>query len=62
MTRYVVSATGPQPTWVRWDQNSGLPRFTFSQPAGMELGDAYALRSRAAICCGGTLTLVEVED
>lgn len=61
MTLYVVSVAGPEPAWVRWDQNSGLPCFTFNKPAGMELAEAEALEASASICCGGSLSIVEAD-
>lgn len=62
MTRYVVSVAGPQPAWVRWDKNTGSPCFTFDRPDGLGRADAEVLKARADIGCGGTLTIVEVED
>lgn len=61
MTLYVVSVAGPEPAWIRFDQNTGLPCFTFNRPAGMELSEAEALKARAAICCGGDLSVVEAD-
>ena len=62
MTLYVVSAEGPQPTWIRWNTNTNLPCFTFACPEGVSLVDAEALKERADICCGGTLSVVEASD
>jgi len=61
MTLYAVSAEGPQPTWIRWDANTNLPCFTFNQPEGVSPSEAEYLKDRADICCGGTLSIVEVQ-
>jgi len=58
---YVVSVENPTPAWVHWNPGNHLPCFTFQQPAGMELPEAKALKARAAICCGGTLRIVEAD-
>lgn len=55
---YVVAVDAPQPTWVCWDRNTRLPRFTFEVPDSMTRDEARLLKERAAICCGGTLRIV----
>jgi hypothetical protein len=59
MNSYVVSVAGPTPTWIRWNSDTNLPCFTFNLPEGVSLPDAKALKARADICCGGTLSVVE---
>ena len=61
MTLYVVSVAGPQPTWIRWNSNAGIPQFTFQQPAGVSLDEAQRLKDRADATCGGTLSLLPVD-
>lgn len=62
MNLYVVFVEGPLPTWIRWNANTNLPCFTFICPEGVSLADAEALKERADICCGGTLSVVEASD
>lgn len=57
-TLYLVRAEAPEPAWIRWDGNTGLPQFTFEPPTPMTRTAAVALRDRARICCGGTLSVV----
>jgi hypothetical protein len=59
MTLYVVSVESPLPAWIRWNTNTNLPCFTFACPEGVSHADAKALKERADICCGGTLSVVE---
>lgn len=62
MTFYVVSVAGPEPAWIRWNPDTNLPCVTFDQPDGISLSEAEALKARAAICCGGTLSVVPVAE
>ncbi len=56
---YVVTVEGPRSAWVRWNRNTGLPCFTFVRPDGISLAEARELKSRADICCGGTLRVAK---
>ena len=55
---YLLAVDAPQATWVRWDRNTNLPRFTFEVPDSMTRDDARRLKAQAAISCGGTLRIV----
>jgi hypothetical protein len=59
MASYVVSVAGPTPTWIGWNSDHNLPRFTFHRPDGVSFSEAKALKASADICCGGTLSVVE---
>lgn len=58
---YLVAVDALQPTWVCWDRNTNLPRFTFNMPATMSRDDARRLKTQAAISCGGTLRIVRAD-
>ena len=58
MISYLVSVAGPKPAWIRWNPDTNLPCVTFDQPDGISLSEAEALKARADICCGGTLSVV----
>ena len=69
MTAYVVSVGTSRPAWLpswpAWihiDSKTNQPSFTFDKPEGVSLSDAEALKARADICCGGTLSIVEADD
>ena len=57
---YLVAVDASQPTWIRWDRASNLPRFTFNVPDPMTREQAQQLKQQAAIACGGTLRIVRV--
>lgn len=61
-TTYVVSVAGPEPAWIRWNDDTNLPCFTFFQPQGTSPEEAHALKERADICCGGTLSVVPADE
>jgi hypothetical protein len=64
MASWVVSVENASPTrsFVCWDPNTNLPRFTFERPDGVSFTEAEALKERADICCGGTLRIVRIND
>ena len=64
MTSYVVSVENANPTrsFVCWNPNTNLPRFTFQRPDGVTFTEAKALKERADICCGGTLRIVRIDN
>lgn len=59
---YVVAVAGPEPNWIRWDPNTNLPCFTGIRPDGVSFSEATALKRRADICCGGTLSIVPLSE
>jgi len=68
MSTYVVAVGTSRPAWLpKWpawihvNPETNLPCFTFDKPEGVSLSDAEALKARAEICCGGTLSIVEAD-
>jgi hypothetical protein len=59
---YVVEVDGPEPSWICINSNTNLPSFTFIKPKGISFLDAKKLKSRADNICGGTLSIVEIND
>lgn len=64
MASFVVSVENANParSFVCWDFDTNLPRFTFQRPDGVSYTDAVALKERADICCGGTLRILRIDD
>lgn len=47
--------------WVKMDADTGLPRFTFSEPQGISIADAIDLMRQSDTTRGVPLQLVRVE-